>query len=100
MMSLEAEDVLSRGTYCSLLHQRESKMTVQVIQGLCLHGLQYSGYEPYPGFDHIQDIMFHTEKSNDLYPCKHDKYWYPSFYLLHLICAGGYDVYCLQHKLW
>ena len=25
---------------------------------MCLHGHEYSGYEDYPVFDHIQDVMF------------------------------------------
>lgn len=61
-------------------------------------GLEDSGYSPYPGLDHSRDIYMHTEKPGYWYPCIHDKYQYPFFPMMHVICACSYDVYWLQHK--
>ncbi len=40
----------------------ETGLIPQTKPRVCLHGYEYPGYEAYPGFDHMQDILFTWNK--------------------------------------
>lgn len=67
---------------------------------LYLHGFKYPGYEPCCSFDHIQgkDMFTCTQRNPSYsYPCVHDKYEYPGFWLLLPVCL--WDLF-LQRQPW